>query len=538
MAIYRSPGVYVREDLSNIFPSAISEGNVIALVSEVPKNTPHREVVELVGTTGVELEKKGIVKDSIAVKSRNGVVEYVVTEDFTVTSSDLVDYLAFQTIARVVNSVVGETFTLDSGTDRYSLINGRGAHNIRVYKDNGLDPDTEYEEGKDWTYDFYTNELIALSSGTLPRDGTSLSVDYSHGIEDGEQVRVEYRYADEEYFDHFMVDAYADVERKFGRAWNDDGTPNPMSLAASIIFANGGTGTMLMCVPVNPYFNDEANGTLDLTDYQRAFDSIVEDEVGIVVETSANTDVQSSLIQNTIAAAQDFDLPRIAVLGRDFAEDGVNRDQLRTYAESINHERISVVSPPQWEMINQIGAGYQDVGGQYAAAAYAGILSSIQVQETATRRLIAGLRPKEREKEGLVRSDTTSGLTVIEKRSGTSRIHHAVTTAFNNVSTREINVVRAKDFIIRSLKDTLDPVIIGKLWEPNLDIIAATAASRVLQSMKEDYVLADFSTPEVEPDPTDPTRMLMRFSYYPNYAVNEVLITFSLSDFGSGTLTE
>lgn len=534
-AFYRPPSVYAREETGSIVPTAIPEGGMVAIVSEVPKSTPHRQYPTLVGTTPVDLDKKGIRSESFDVRSRNGLVRYVEGEDYLITSTDTVDYRAFKSIARIANSIQNETFTLDAGTDRYSLINGRGAHDIVVTSTDPVSSVvTTYEYQKDFIYDSYQNELIALPNGVIPRDGTTVEVSYNHGIEDGEEIRVEYRYADEEYFSQVVTDTYDDIERRFGQPWNEDGSENRMSLAASIVFANGGPRTMIMCVPVNPYVNDEEVGTVNLVDYQRAIDSITDDEVGLVVETTGDLNIQSTLIQNTISAATDFEQPRMALLGRDFRRDEAERNQIKEYARSMNQERIVVVSPIRWKTLNDVYGEEVEVGGQYAAAALAGLLSSLAVQDTPTRKLIAGLRPLEsRQKEGLMNSDADDGLCVIENRAGTVRVRHGITTARGDRNKQEINVVRAKDFIIKSLKETLDPVIIGRLLEPNLDMVAQSTASRILDSMKNDYVLADYSVPEVQVDPNNATRLILNFTYLPNYAINEVLISFALSDLGT-----
>ena len=533
MSFYRPPGVYAREEIGSISPTSIPAGGMIALVSEVPKSTPKREFLTLEGTTPVELEKTGAVSGSFDVRSSNGLIRYVEEEDYTISATDEVDYLATKSIARTVNSVQGETFTLDSGAFKYKLANGRGAHNIRVYSvDDVTSEETEYTHLEDYVYDSRQHELVAQQNGVLPRDGTTLMVDYNHGIEDGEDVRVEYRYADEDYFSQVVTDNYDDIERKFGTPWNEDGTENPMSLAASIIFTNGGPQTMVMCVPVNPFTRDEENGVVNLVDYQRAIDSIVDDEVGLVVETTGNLNIQSSVIQNTIAAATDFEQPRMAILGRDNRLDGADRDALREYGEGINHERIVLVSPVEYYTLNDVYGENVKIGGQYAAAALAGLLSSMRVQDTATRDPISGISVVGKQQKGLMNSDAGSGLCVLENKGGVVQVRHAITTARGNVNAQEINVVRAKDFIIKSLKETLDPTVIGRLLEPNLDMVAQATASKVLDNMLNNDVLIDYSVPEVQVDPTNPTRLLMNFTYIPNYGVNEILITFSISDFG------
>lgn len=533
MAVYRGPGVFAEEIVRSISPSPLPTENAVALISEVPDNTPFRELKRMTGTTPVRLAKSGIVPSSLLLQSRDEFTTYLLNTDYTVTSTGLDEYDSFRNIVRIANHVNAETFTLDSGTRTYKPANGRGVHNITITT---TSPSKTYQEYIDWTYDRYTNTLIALDTGTIPRDGTTITLAYDYGIANNEDILVSYRYADDEYYSHKLLNDFSEVTALYGHPWNANGTPKPVCLAAQMIFANGGPDTQVLICPVNPHASDPDNvdkTQVNFADWQLAIEKVNEDEVSMITETSGLADVQGFIIQNVMRAPY-YHQTRMAFLGRDYTKDLSGRTQLRAYAEAINNQRVVIVAPTRWEAYDDVNGTAREIGGQYAAAAICGLLSRIRFQDTITRRSFTGLRSKEGPQEKIVMAqDTAAGLTVIENKSGFNRIFHGVTTAFGDVNTREISVVRAKDFMIKSLQEVLDRTVIGMLMEPNVDFLVQTTMEAVLDRMVESYVIARYTQPQVWQNPNEPTQLRTRFGYIPNYPINEIIIEFSINPLGT-----
>ena len=534
MGIYRPPGVYAQEEVRTIIPSPIPNNDVVAIVSEVPPATPFAQRLALEGLTAVQLEKKGVVTGSIRIFNRDETTEYIAGTDFTVTSTGAVDYSSNKSIARMNNTVTDEAFTLDSGTQTYEPINGRGVHNYSV-KTVIAGVTKIYQEFIDYVYDRYANKIRRLSSGTLPVDGTEILLSYKYGIADGEEVLVTYNYSDVDYYSHHLLNDVSEVYGIFGQSWNVDGTPNPMALMAQTVFINGGPQTQVLCVPVNPHAIDVTKTDATLAEWQLAFDSIAEDEVSMILETSGEVSTHGYLISHVLGASA-YNQERIGLIGRDGAAVQISRDDLRNYAKAINNQRIVVASPSKWLTENQRTGQLAFVGGQYAAAALAGKMTMMRVQDTLTRKPIFSVRTSAPEAEPLLTKDTASGLCVIENKSGFMRVRHGVTTMFADINQREISVVRAKDFLIKSLRDVLDSTVIGMLMEPDVDFLVQGAATNVLDRMKNAYVIADYNAPQCYQDRNDPTRLILRFTYLPNYPVNEILIQFGITQFGSRVL--
>jgi hypothetical protein len=534
MGRYRPPGVYAQEEVRSIAPSPVPNADIIAIVSEVPPAAPFAERIVLDGLTATQLTKKGIDADSIEVYSRDESTKYVAADDYTVTAGGSNEYTSFHSVAREANSVTDETHTLSNTVKSFSLNNGRGVHDLSIRT---TTPSKTYVEYQDYVYDQYHNKVVALTGTTLPTDGTQILATYKYGIEDEEEVLVKYNYADEEYYSRKLLQDESEIFALYGYPFKTDGSPNPMSLAAWLAFTNGGPQTQVLAVPVNPHSTNRLTNTVpELPEWQEAFDSIVED-VSIVLETSGKLEYHGLAYSHVLGASQ-YNQERIAILGRDGTKTpAVTKTQLRDQAKAFNSKRVVLISPSVWETVDTVNGKTVALGAQYAAAALAGRLSLYNPQDTMTRKPIVNIRTGVIEAEPVMNEDAAAGLLVCDNKSGFMRVRHSITTASANVNTRELNVVRAQDFMIRSMRETLDRSVIGMLMEPDVDFLVQGAVTNILDRMKNAYVIADYQSPQVFQDTSDPTRLRVRFSYLPNYAVNEISIEFSITPFGATVVT-
>lgn len=544
MAVYRPPGVYAFEEIRSIAPSPIPNADVIAIVSEVPSAAPHAERIVLSGISQVQLEKEGVVGNSIEVYSRDEFTHYIAGTDYTIISSGTNDYNSFKSIVRANNRAVDEIATFSTAARSYQLINGRGVHDIVVETSDGI-ATTTYQPYVDYTYDPYANKLIVLPNGSIPTDGSQVLITYSYGIEDEEEVLVRYNYANAEYYGHHLLNDESEIYARFGFPFKDDGSPNPMSLAAWLAFTNGGPQTQVLAVPVNPHAIIPDRTQPTQVEWQEAFDSIVEDSVSLVVETSGTLAYHGLAYSHVLGASQ-YNQERIAILGRDgFNDPGLKeltnnaaqKQALRDQSRAFNFKRSVLVSPSKWETVDTVNGSITNLGGQYAAAALAGRLTVYNRQDTMTRKAIVNIRSRAIESQPTMNEDAFAGLCVIENKGGFMRVRHSITTAFSNINHRELNVIRAQDFVIQSLRDSLDRTVIGMLMEPDVDFMVQGAATNILDRMKNSYVIADYQAPQVFQDINDPTRLRLRFEYLPNYPVNEISIEFSISPLGTSVIT-
>ncbi len=310
---------------------------------------------------------------------------------------------------------------------------------------------------------------------------------------------------------------------------------NPMSLAASMVFSNGGPGTQVMCVPVNPHAIEVGKENTTLAEWEVAFDSITQDEVTLIIESSGEIP-QHGLLITSVLGASTYQQARIGLIGRDGTKDGSTRTDLRAYARAINNQRVVLTSPSKLLAQDTVLGRAREVGGQYGAAALAGRLTLFNRQDTMTRKSVIGVRTDSPEPEHLLTQDSASGLCVVENKAGFMKIRHSMTTMASDVNQRELSIIRAKDFLIKSMRVALDGSVIGMLMTPDVDFLIQGAATNVLDRMVNSYVITGYQSPQVTQDNTDPTRMRLRFQYTPNYPVNEIVIEFGISPIGTSII--
>ncbi len=185
--------------------------------------------------------------------------------------------------------------------------------------------------------------------------------------------------------------------------------------------------------------------------------------------------------------------------------------------------------------------GEAAVGGQYAAAAFAGAMASKPVSTSMTRKAVPGftkvndLRTPQQKNE-----DASEGLAVIEQISSTGQIRcrHSITTDnAHGAARRESSVVRAKFTMIESIRNTLENQIIGQIIaDANSPIVVRSAIVGVLSALQSSGDLVDFTTPVCVIASLEPTTITASFSYRPAFTLNYVDIVFGL-DLSSQTVS-
>jgi hypothetical protein len=180
-----------------------------------------------------------------------------------------------------------------------------------------------------------------------------------------------------------------------------------------------------------------------------------------------------------------------------------------------------------------------NLGGQYAAAAIAGMLVSRKVSDTLTRKNITGFdtvidTSTSRKSKT---DDSARGLFVVEQKGYAVQVRHALTLNTKSVDKSELSVVRAKHKVINSLRYTIDSQIIGKIVaDNNATLIVGSAIGGVLSTMVDDGDIVGFSDVQAKMLNLNPTIIEVRFAYRPAFPVNYVNVVFSI-DLTNGDLT-
>jgi len=267
-------------------------------------------------------------------------------------------------------------------------------------------------------------------------------------------------------------------------------------------------------------------------DYENALLTILDEEnLGIVTAANGSAAVVSAVASH-IQTANARGFYRIAVVGRDGSTANVDATTMRASASSLNNEAVRLVSPARFITNNTTNGQPLYLGGQYAAAAVAGMYAARDVQMPLTRKTISGFTAVGDRRTLLEQlSDSNAGLLVIEDKGGSGilRVRHDITTAVGAVSTRESSVVRAKYEMANRIRNTLDDGVIGAVIPRNeAPLFVQGAVASVLGQLLTEEVIAGWSDLKARAL-SDPTTIEVKFGYNPVYPINNVEVRFTIN---------
>ena len=369
------------------------------------------------------------------------------------------------------------------------------------------------------------------------------------GLNDKLTVRVSYQATPADYYLPTRCFSQADVEDKFGAAFGSDGAVlNPLALGTLFAFTNGATQVVAQALfggsldaPVGP--------TGALADWDISLERLrsVQD-ISILVPIVSSGDLATSpsdnlslqvfqAVQTHIRYMQAQENQFIlGIFGEDGTTGGLATPAtLQAHAEGlgqgINSESVMLLAPSSFTYANPVTGVNADIGGQYVAAGVAGLAARYPVQMPLTRKRINGLSSLK-----LVRTETQkdqdaqSGLAVVENKRGRIQVRHSITTNQDTRAQQEFSVVRAKYWMMKNLVEALDTQAVGQLiLDAASNFLVQVLVSAELELLIQQGAIVEYDDVQVRTDPSDPTVLLVRFTYRPAYPLNRVVITFSIS---------
>jgi len=393
----------------------------------------------------------------------------------------------------------------------------------------------------------HAHSAVSVKRNTM--GPTTMNVDSNRS-----QVVVSYDYIPFEYYYPTRMTSISDVEAKYGSAIDDDGTVGtPLSFAAMMAFGNGanevycqalyqesttgGTTSRIGGDELNTAHWDISIGALEsLEDI-----NVIIPVPSVAVSKAGDGDAISlNIINKVVNYISKLNLSgqyAIGIFGEDGSYDSSKADQatLRSHATTLSGsthpERNILISPSSFTTPNfKNGANSVNIGGQYVAAAIAGMLGARTIQTPLTRKSVLGITNVNVTKtETDKNQDAGSGLFVIENKNGVVRVRHAITTERNNQYLREVSAVRAKFFMIESVRTTIDSQLIGQIIaDERAPFTVATTVQGVLELLKSSGTLIDYGNINAASLAGQPTAISVRWSYSLPYPLNYVDITMSL----------
>jgi len=343
----------------------------------------------------------------------------------------------------------------------------------------------------------------------------------------GDTIEVSYNFTDDNYFTAQTFYDYDDVRDAYGTPFDASGNiQSELSLAVNIAFTNG--AQRVVCAAVDPV--DKDNPTL--SDYQAALDTLKDvDDVSVVVPATGIQAIQSAVQAHVLQQSLNR-YERRAILGRDGAGAAVSSAQLISDANALTDSRIALVSPATMKYFAPELNKEIVIGGQFLAAAAAGISVAQLPSIPLTRKQVRGFTAVGvKEQQGQLNLESQNGLMVTElTRQGALRIRHGVTTNAGDTLVREWNVIGQQDAMVYRLRAYLDnDQLIGGIVDDLTLTNVKASADAALQSLVTDRVVRGYADLKVRQLGTQPDVVEIRFAWQPSLPLNYIVVRYSVS---------
>lgn len=554
---YTSPGVTVSETITPSIAPVIASPSTIAIVGAASGSQSATERLQLTGTTATLLKYSGVSTASVlvydgATGATIGAGNYLVSQssdpDNTVTGDEV--YQIVRTPPPSTAPTASTTTGGQTGTYVYavSFVNAQGETTIGPTSSQitvtaqGVSlasVPVDANPGNTTTArNVYRAKVTSGVTGTFNLIGTianntataftdnvsdataALGATPNNGIASGAIVTVTYTYTDQYYYTPTHIDDYDDLVDKYGAPFDSNGNiVSPLTFAARLAFQNGASEVVAL-----------ASLTSSDTDVSSAFSKLESEDVRLITVANGSATVHSALAAH-VTAMNSLGKYRQAVVGRDATTAVIGAATLQAAAQAFNNEAVILVSPASFWMQNPVDSSRTiKVGGQYMAAAVAGMFAARDVQVPLTRKTVSGFSGIVNPRTATVQAqDSQAGLMEVIDKGGVLQIRHGVTTAVNNVNTAEASIVRAKYELAHRLQDTLDGAVVGQIIPiADVPLTVANIVTGVLEQLQVEGALSAYGSVKARLLATNLTTVEVRFAYLPAYPINNVVVRFTI----------
>ena len=257
-------------------------------------------------------------------------------------------------------------------------------------------------------------------------------------------------------------------------------------------------------------------------DFTTAFAEIIKENVNILVApeltTADATDVLKALVDSAEGDGKDV----IAVIGGD----GADATAVVAQAATAANKRL-IVTTPGFQTFDSVAGADVTLGGNYSAAAVAGLISSLAVQSSPTNKALSGVTQlSEKYSYGELKQLVQGNVCALEDRRGI-RVVRGVTTegaAFAQITTRRIT-----DYAKAGVRQVANPFI-GRLNNQRVRAALQGAIDGFLATMLQDESLTNY-TVSVTATRQDEIagRAIVNIALQPTFSIDYIRVTMSLS---------
>lgn len=255
------------------------------------------------------------------------------------------------------------------------------------------------------------------------------------------------------------------------------------------------------------------------TDYTAAFEELIKDDVNILVAPELATETAIAVLGSVLENGENAGKDIIAVVGTDASTVAEITEQIPA------NDRIIFVGPGI-QAFDAAGEEPVNLPGTYAAAAVAGLISTLAPQTSPTNKVLAGVtRLSQRFSYGETVQLVNAGMLVLEQRQGV-RVVRGLTTddgPFRQVTTRRIT-----DFAKAGIRSVSDQFV-GRLNNQRVRGALQGALDGFLTTMVLDEQLVTY-TVEVTATRQDEIagRAMVNAVIQPTFSIDFVAVTLVL----------
>ncbi len=390
------------------------------------------------------------------------------------------------------------------------------------------------------------NDYVLTGSGVTTAIARSSGSTTMGVANDGLVVQVNYNAIPPNYWLATKCFNQGQVEAQFGPAFSSTGALiNPVSFAASLAFLNGAPSVIVQALySVNAGVIGPPTGALaDWSNTLAGLQGVTEINLIVPIHSTGGLTTSDGLSLQIEGALQTHiqfqnlnnDLRIMAIMGEDSTTGNASSTTLQQHGASLGAlpyaANLVLLSPSAYTYSNPITGNTMAIGGQFVAAAMAGLLAGTAVQQTLTHNYLSGLTSvTDSRSQTALNIDAQNGLCVIQNWKNNVRIRHAITTSRVSTNTSEINVMRAMNYMLDELVDNFDSQVIGVIPLDNLaPFRIQLLATSVLESLVNSGVIVTYTGVQAQPDNDNPSAIDLVFSYLPSYPLNYINISFSIN---------
>lgn len=360
----------------------------------------------------------------------------------------------------------------------------------------------------------------------------------------GDYIQVSYNYTNPAYYSPYLFYSYRDVVQAYGQPFDltTGAIQSGLSLAAKFAFLNG--ASQVVCAAVQPTVPvTGSNGTTTLTadagDYETALGMLADQAVVAVVCADTGLQEVQVLLQAHVDQQSNSRFERRGIVGPDGTVAAVPASQRIIDAKEMDDSRIMYVSPSTFNYFSTELNQQIVLGGQYMAAALAGLTCAQSFAMPLTRKTVAGFSGvNELEQTGQMDLEASNGICVVWKnRNNIIQVRHGLSTKPDSLITREWNIIGQQDAMIYTLRAYLESDnLIGQPIYAYTMMNVMGSAEAALQQLVTNGLIVDYTSLSVQQMATNPDVLEVSFNWLPAFPLNYIVCTFSIS-LTSGNVT-